>query len=191
MAEQPPLNLSPFVRRYLTVLECDLVGSTTLACRLEPEDFKDLLIAYQHCVRDCIEALGGYVAQYAGDAVWAYFGYPYAHKDDVQRAISASIDTINIIDSFKYPDPLQIRIGIATGLCVVGELYETPDIKRVAAFGDSPHLAARLQSITKPGTIAVSDMTRSLAGVLFEFEDLQWHHLKGFPRPLRVWKVIA
>lgn len=197
-SNQTYLKLSSFERRNVTVLECDLVGSTRLANSLEPEQLKDLLLLYQKLIRQCIGEMHGYIAQYAGDAVWAYFGVDETEKDDIYRAICSALNIIEKIETLRpFDKKIQVRIGLATGLCVVGELYdETGGLngqleKRIAAFGNPPNLAARLQAMAEPGTIVVSDTTQTQTSALFEFEDLKWHQFKGFPKPMKVWRVLA
>jgi len=141
--------------------------------------------------------------QFAGDAIWVYFGYPYAHEDDVARAIRSALGMTEAVESLQiYGETLRARIGIATGLCVAGNMRQAASGKlpesgnqttdfQITAFGDPPNLAARLHSLAKPGSIVVADETRSLVGSLFEFEDLGLHELKGFEEPMRAWRVIG
>ncbi len=190
-------------RRHLTVLECDLVGSTALADRLDPEELRDLILAYQDKVLFWVEKLDGYFVQFAGDAIWVYFGYPVAHEDDACRAIRAGLGMSKTVSSIKlYGESLRVRVGIASGLCVVGRLRQTVNRDKqnvyghemnnqITAIGNPPNLAARLQTLVKPGAVAVAEETRSLAGKLFEFEDLGIHKIKGFTKKVQAWRVVS
>ncbi len=184
-------------RRHITVLECDLVGSTPLAHKLGPEKLRDLLLAFQDCVLSEIEKQDGHFAQFAGDAVWAYFGYPKAHEDDAIRAVRAGLGIVRKVGSIQlHNETLNARVGIASGLCVVGNLRQSPIVTShgnhnyVTAIGDPPNLAARIQTLVPAGAVAVSDETRSLTGGLFKFEELGFHELKGFDEKMKVWIAL-
>ncbi|NKB36509.1 MAG: AAA family ATPase [Gammaproteobacteria bacterium] len=192
-------NNSPLLleRRHITVLECDLVGSTPLAHKLDPEKLRDLLLAFQDCVLSEIEKQDGHFAQFAGDAVWAYFGYPKAHEDDAIRAVRAGLDIVQkVSDIHLHNETLSARVGIASGLCVVGNLRQSPIVTAhgnhnyVTAIGDPPNIAARIQTLVTSGSVAISNETHSLTGNLFKFEELGFHELKGFVEKKKVWKVL-
>ena len=152
-------------RRQVTVMFADLVGSTALATGMDPEDLREVFAAYSRCAEETVTRFGGTVAQYMGDGIVAYFGYPHAHEDDADRAVRAGLELIAAVAGLKTRIPQQLRIGIATGVVVVGDL--TPSI-----VGETPNLAARLQTIAKPNMVVISEGTRRLLGHLFELEDL-------------------
>ena len=175
-------------RRQLTVMFCDLVGSTELAARLDPEDMREVIRAYQDLASRVVGRFDGHVARFLGDGLLIYFGYPRAHENDAERAILAGLDLVDAIAGIEaYPGrPLQARIGIATGLVVVGGLAEDRD----SVVGETPNLAARLQTLAQPGTVVVAPHTYRLVAGLFEFADLGRRHLKGFAEPIRVWHAL-
>jgi class 3 adenylate cyclase/tetratricopeptide (TPR) repeat protein len=175
-------------RRHLTVMFCDLVGSTALSARLDPEDLQRIIRAYHRHCADVIAGSGGFVAQYLGDGVLAYFGYPQAHEDDAERAVRAALSLVETVPQLlNKPDAeLHVRIGIATGLVVVGDL-----IGDGTALGETPNVAARLQALAEPGQIAISNSTRRLTGGLFEYRDLGKITLRGLTDPVQVWRVTA
>jgi class 3 adenylate cyclase/tetratricopeptide (TPR) repeat protein len=175
-------------RRQLTVMFCDLVGSTELAARLDPEDMREVIRAYQDLAARVVGRFDGHVARFLGDGLLIYFGYPRAHENDAERAILAGLDLVDAIAGIEaYPGrPLRARIGIATGLVVVGGLAEDRD----SVVGETPNLAARLQTLAQPGTVAVAPRTHRLVAGLFEFADLGHHQLKGFADPIRVWHPL-
>src|SRR5262245_39233447 len=166
-ASTPP----PSERRALTVMFCDLVGSTALSARLDLEDLRDLLAAYQRHATAVVEAAGGRVARYEGDGILAYFGYPMASEDDAERAVRAGLELAGGIRLGKDADPLSVRIGIATGVVVVGELTRSGVADNPPVVGETPNLAARLQALAAPGTVLVADATRRLTGGLFDYRD--------------------
>ena len=183
-------------RRQLTVLFCDLVGSTALSHRLDPEDLREVIRDYHDSTSRVIARYEGFVARYMGDGVLVYFGYPRAHEDDASRAIATGLE---IVETFgarpsmpkaEGGGQLKVRIGIATGLVVVGDMVGNETVEEAAVLGDTPNLAARLQALAKPNTVVVSESTRRLAGGIFEFADQDVHRLKGFRQPVRVWRVI-
>src|SRR6516162_9095969 len=159
-------------RRQVTVMFSDLVGSTALSARMDPEDLREIISAYQKCVLEAVRRFGGFVAKYLGDGVLVYFGYPEAHEDDAERAVRAGLELIPAIQALKSPASLQIRVGIATGLVVVGDLIGSGSAQEQAIVGETPNLAARLQGIAEPNTVVISQSTRRLLGNLFELEDL-------------------
>jgi class 3 adenylate cyclase/predicted ATPase len=180
-------------RRHLTVLMCDLVGSTSLSTRLDPEDLRRILFEFERCCADGIRRYDGHIARLMGDGVLAYFGFPTAHEDDAERAIKAALQIVESVPTLVIPiaETLQVRIGIASGLVVVGDLIGEGPAREFALVGDTPNLAARLQALAEPGQILVSPRTRLLLGSLFEFADLGDYSIKGFERPVHVWRVLS
>jgi predicted ATPase/class 3 adenylate cyclase len=189
-SEIQPLAGAKAERRHLTVLFCDMVGSTALSARLDPEDLQQILHEYQGCCSKAIRRYGGYVARFMGDGVMAYFGFPTAHEDDAERAVNAALEIVGLVSAQTGPTHrLEIRIGIATGLVVVGDLIGEGPAQEFALAGKAPNLAARLQQLAGPNKILVSSDTRELLGGLFEFADLGDHQLKGFDKQVHVWSV--
>jgi class 3 adenylate cyclase/predicted ATPase len=180
-------------RRHLTVLLCDLVGSTSLSTRLDPEDLGKILFEFQRCCANAIRRYDGQIARFMGDGVLAYFGFPTAHEDDAERAVRAALEMVESISALTFPiaKRLEVRIGIASGLVVVGDLIGEGAAREFAIVGDAPNLAARLQGLAEPGQILIAPRTRLLLGRLFELADLGDHNLKGFERPIHVWRVLA
>jgi class 3 adenylate cyclase len=180
-------------RRQLTVLFCDLVGSTELSGRLDPEEMSEVIRAYHRGCAGVIRRWDGYVAKYMGDGVLAYYGWPLAHEDDAERAVRAGLELAKAIGQQTASDgtKLAARIGIATGQVVVGDLFGEGAAEEEAVVGETPNLAARLQALAEPGAVVVSQATRRLLGGLFDLEDLGPNRLKGFAEPLAVWHVIG
>ncbi|MCE3248629.1 MAG: cyaI3, partial [Geminicoccaceae bacterium] len=178
-------------RRQLTVLFCDLVGSTELSGQLDPEDMGAVTRGYQQCCAEVVERWGGHVAKYMGDGVLAYFGWPQAHEDEAERAVRAGLALIDALAGHKTPAgaPLAARVGIATGLVMVGELIGEGAAREQTVVGETPNLAARLQALAAPGSVVISQATRRLVGGLFELADLGPRRLKGFAAPQAVWRV--
>jgi class 3 adenylate cyclase len=178
-------------RRLLSVLFCDLVGSTALSARLDPEDMHELIRRYQDSVAGAITRFGGYVAKYLGDGVLAYFGWPMAYEDHAERSIRAGLQALAAVEAFQSPDgeQLKARIGIASGHVVVGDIAGSSANERASIAGDTPNLAARLQSAAAPGQIVVADSTRRLAGQSFEIESLGEQELKGFKSRVALFAV--
>jgi class 3 adenylate cyclase/tetratricopeptide (TPR) repeat protein/ABC-type lipoprotein export system ATPase subunit len=178
-------------RRLLSVLFCDLVGSTALSAQLDPEDMHELTRRYQDSVAGAITRFGGYVAKYLGDGVLAYFGWPMAYEDHAERSIRAGLQALAAVEDFQSPhgEQLQARIGIASGHVVVGDIAGSSAIERASIAGDTPNLAARLQSAAAPGQIVVADSTRRLAGQSFEIESLGTQELKGFKSRVALFAV--
>ena len=174
-------------RRQVTVMFSDLVGSTALSARMDPEDLRELISAYQKRVAETVQRFGGFVAKYMGDGVLVYFGYPQAHEDDAERAVRAGLALVVAVDALKTHAPLQTRVGIATGLVVVGDLIGTGASQEQAIVGETPNLAARLQGIAEPNSVVVAESTRRLVGDLFELDDLGAKGLKGIAGPVRAW----
>jgi class 3 adenylate cyclase/predicted ATPase len=177
-------------RRQVTVMFSDLVGSTALSARMDPEDLREVISAYQKCVAETVRHFGGFVAKYMGDGVLIYFGYPQAHEDDAERAVRAGLEVIAAIRKLKATVPLQTRIGIATGLVVVGDLIGSGEAQERGIVGETPNLAARLQGIAEPNTVVIAEGTRRLLGNLFEFEDLGAKDLKGIAGPVRAFAAL-
>ena len=155
-------------RRQVTVMFSDLVGSTALSARMDPEDLREVISAYQKCVAETVQRFGGFVAKYMGDGVLIYFGYPQAHEDDADRAVRAGLEVIAAVGTLKSTVPLQTRVGIATGMVVVGDLIGSGEAQERGIVGETPNLAARLQGIAEPNTVVIADGTRQLVGDLFE-----------------------
>jgi class 3 adenylate cyclase/predicted ATPase len=177
-------------RRQVTVLFSDLVGSTALSTRMDPEDLREVISAYQKCAAEAVRRFGGFVAKYLGDGVLVYFGYPEAHEDDAERAVRAGLELIAAVIALKTPASLQTRVGIATGLVVVGDLIGSGSAQEQAIVGETPNLAARLQGIAEPNMVVIAEGTRRLLGNLFELKDLGAKNLKGIADPVRAWVVL-
>jgi class 3 adenylate cyclase len=177
-------------RRQVTVMFSDLVGSTALSARMDPEDLREVISAYQKCVAETVRRFGGFVAKYMGDGVLVYFGYPEAHEDDAEQAVRAGLELIAAVASLKTRAALQTRIGIATGLVVVGDLIGSGAAQEQAIVGETPNLAARLQGIAQPNRVVIGESTRRLLGNLFELEDLGAQELKGIAGPTRAWAAL-
>jgi class 3 adenylate cyclase/predicted ATPase len=177
-------------RRQVTVMFSDLVGSTALSTRMDPEDLREVISAYQKCVAETVQRFGGFVAKFMGDGVLVYFGYPQAHEDDAERAVRAGLELVAAVGALKTHAALQTRVGIATGLVVVGDLIGSGASQEQAIVGETPNLAARLQGIAEPDSIVIAESTRKLVGNLFELEDLGAQDLKGIAGPARAWAVL-
>src|SRR5713226_5115374 len=190
VAHAVPHPLDSAERRQVTVMFSDLVGSTELAARMDPEDLRDVISAYQQCVSGTVQRYDGFVAKYMGDGVLVYFGYPRAHEDDTDRAVRAGLELIAAVTALKSRASLQSRVGIATGLVVVGDLIGSGDAQERGIVGETPNLAARLQGIAQPNTVVIADGTRRLLGNLFELQDLGPTDLKGIAGPVRAWAAL-
>lgn len=179
-------------RRQLTILFCDLVGSTELSTKLDPEDMRDVLRAYQDTCSREISRYDGYIAKFMGDGVFAYFGYPHAHEDDAERAINAGLELVSKIQQLHNQKGIElaVRVGIATGPVVVGDLLGQGAAQEAAVTGETPNLAGRLQSLAGTNAIVISDATYRLAGGMFECADLGKHGIKGFAEPVQSWSVL-
>ena len=183
-------------RRHLTVLFCDLVGSTELSSHLDPEDLRDVISVYQDTCREAISQYDGYIAKFMGDGVLVYFGYPQAHEDDAERAIRAALGILAAMPSLNAALPhhdleVAVRIGIATGPVVVGDIIGEGAAEEAAVVGETPNLAARLQGVADVGQMAISPGTYRLVERLFDFHDLGEHNLKGFAAPVPAWHVLS
>jgi len=180
-------------RRQLVVMFCDLVGSTALSSHLDVEDLREVIGAYHRCCTKVIKHGGGFVARYMGDGVLAYFGYPQAHEDDAERAVRAGlalVDAVAKLDA-RAGTPLRMRVGIATGLVVVGDSIGEGAAQEHAVVGETPNLAARLQALAEPNTVIIDHNTRRLLGELFEYRALGLVSIKGFGDPVAVWHVTG
>ena len=163
--EVPPDGNAPAAsaeRRQVTVMFSDLVGSTAMSARMDPEDLREIISTYQKCVADTVRRFGGFVAKYMGDGVLIYFGYPQAHEDDAERTVRAGLEIVGAITTLKSSVPLQTRIGIATGLVVVGDLIGSGEAQERGVVGETPNLAARLQGIAEPNMVVIAEGTRRL-----------------------------
>src|SRR4051794_9429616 len=175
-------------RRQLTVMFCDLVGSTALSEKLDPEELRDLLHAYRTLCGDVIARYDGFVARYVGDGILTYFGWPAAHEDDAERAVRAALEIVATVKRALPSETLSVRIGIATGPVVVGEPAGAGDQAKLAV-GSTPNLAARLQGLAAADQIVIAASTRHLVGNAFDLSDLGEHDLKGIAEPVHVWRV--
>jgi class 3 adenylate cyclase len=184
-------------RRQLTVMFCDLVGSTALSTKLDPEDMREVITSFQDRCRQAIRQYAGFIARYMGDGMLVYFGYPQAHEDDAERAVRAglaivrSMTELNTDIGKRYEIVLAVRVGVATGLVVVGDIVGEGAAEEAAVVGETPNLAARLQGVAEPNQVVVASVTQQLLGGLFEYEDLGSHELKGIAQPVQVWRVAA
>jgi len=157
-------------RRQVTVMFSDLVGSTSLSAFMDPEDLREIISAYQTCVAAAVRRFEGFLAKYMGDGVLIYFGYPNAHEDDAERAVRAALEAIVAIGALELSVPLQARVGIATGLVVVGDLIGSGEAQERGIVGETPNLAARLQGVAEPNAVVIAESTRSLFCDLFELK---------------------
>ena len=178
-------------RRQLTVMFCDLVGSTALSTRHDPEDLRELIGDYHRAVAGTVGRFDGFVAKYMGDGVLIYFGYPQAHEDDAERAVGAALAVIEAVGRLPAHEDLRVRLGIATGLAVVGDLIGEGAAQERGVVGETPNLAARLQTLATPNTLVIAEATRRQIGELFDLEDLGPQQLAGFAEPQRAWRVLG
>ncbi|MGC2200980.1 MAG: AAA family ATPase, partial [Stellaceae bacterium] len=178
-------------RRQLTVMFCDLVGSTALAARLDPEDLREVIAAYHRAVAETVGGFDGFVAKYMGDGVLIYFGYPQAHEDDAERAVRAGLGVIDAVGRLDVKSvTLQGRVGIATGLVVVGDLIGEGSAQEQSVIGETPNLAARLQTLAEPDAVVIAAGTRRLIGDLFEYHDLGVIEVKGIAGAVHALQVL-
>ena len=184
----PPIDAE---RRQLTVMFCDLVGSTALSTRFDPEDLRELIGDYHRAVADTVGRFDGFVAKYMGDGVLIYFGYPQAHEDDAERAVRAGLAVIEAVGRLPARQDLRVRLGIATGLAVVGDLLGEGAAQERGVVGETPNLAARLQALAAPNTLVIGEATRRQVGGLFELADLGPQALAGFAEPQSAWRVVG
>jgi class 3 adenylate cyclase/predicted ATPase len=178
-------------RRQLTVMFCDLVGSTALSTRHDPEDLRELVGDYHRAVAETVGRFDGFVAKYMGDGVLIYFGYPQAHEDDAERAVRAGLAVIEAVGQLPAREDLSVRLGIATGLAVVGDLIGEGAAQERGVVGETPNLAARLQGLAAPNTLIIAEATRRQIGGLFDLEDLGPQQLAGFAELQRAWRVLG
>ena len=180
-------------RRQLTVMFCDLVGSTALSARLDPEDLRTVIGAYHTCIAEVIGRYQGIIARYMGDGVLVYFGYPQAHEDDAEQGVRAGLALVDAVANLRtdFDAALKVRIGIATGTVVVGDLIGEGAAQEQAVVGETPNLAARLQAAAEPGTVVISASTRRVTGGLFEYRDLGPVALKGWTESTPAWQVVG
>src|SRR6478672_2889454 len=190
VAPAASLPLDTAERRQVTVMFSDLVGSTALSARMDPEDLREVISAYHKCVAEIVRRLDGFVAQYLGDGVLVYFGYPQAHEDDAERAVRAGLELTAAVGVLKMSVLLQTRTGIATGLVVVGDLIGSAAAQERAIVGETPNLAARLQGLAEPNMVVIAESTRRLLGNIFELQDLGARELKGIPESVHVWAAL-
>jgi len=187
-------------RRQLTVMFCDLVGSTALSEQLDPEELREVVSAYHETCAGAISRYGGHTAQHLGDGLLVYFGYPAAHEDDAQRAVRTGLEILAALSSLnarlpstikaRLPHPVQLRIGVHTGLVVIGEIGSS-EKREILALGETPNIAARVQGVAEPDTVAISAITHRLVQGLFECQDLGPQTLKGISAPPSLYRVKA
>jgi class 3 adenylate cyclase/tetratricopeptide (TPR) repeat protein len=187
----PSIRRSDAERRYLTVMFCDLVGSTELSQKLDPEALRELMRSYQQCCGAVIEKYDGHVAQYLGDGLMTYFGWPRAHEDDAERAIRAGLEIVEAVKQVPAPGLLQVRVGIATGPVVVGETGDGDASVPKLAVGETPNVAARIQGLAGADQVMIGADTRRLVGGTFDLDDSGEHVLKGIVEPMRAWRVTG
>jgi len=179
-------------RRQISVMFCDVIDFTALSSRLDPEELSAVIRGYQDRVATTVKRFGGFIARYVGDGVLIYFGWPQAHETDAERAVSAALAVVEEIARAPVrTERLQVRIGIATGLVIVGEPIGTGDARQQTAVGETPNLAARLQNLASPNSIVIDAVTRRQIGGLFDCRDLGASVLKGLPDPVPTWQVLA
>ena len=178
-------------RRQVTVMFSDLVGSTALSASMDPEDLREVISAYQKCVAETVRRFGGFVAKYLGDGVLVYFGYPEAHEDDAEQAVSAGLELIAAVSALRLRASLQTRVGIATGLVVIGDLIGSGEARERGIVGETPNLAARLQALAAPANLIIDAGTRQQIGELFHLEALGPQRLAGFAESQRAWRVLG
>ena len=181
----------PIERRQLTVLFCDLVGSTALSARLDPEDFSAIIAGYRRCITETVARFDGFVARHHGDGAVIYFGYPHAHEDDAERAVQASLALVQAVAALPTKEKLSARVGVATGVALVGDMSDSAISEEHGILGDTPNLAARLQSLAQPGGVIISGRTKTIAGPQFEYLDLGKVEINGFARPVAAWQVAG
>jgi class 3 adenylate cyclase len=171
---------------------CDLIGSTALSARLDPEDLREVIGAYHRCCADLITEAGGFIAKYMGDGVLAYFGYPLAHEHDAEHAVRAGLALVEAVPQLTTAAgvPLQARVGIATGMVVVGDLIGEGSAQEQSVVGETPNLAARLQALAEPDAVIIAAGTRRLVGDLFDYRDLGAVEVKGIAGPVPAWQVL-
>src|SRR6476646_1118048 len=191
-SSQPEVSETVAERRPLSVMFCDLIGSTALSARLDPEDLREVIRSYQARVASTIQQFNGFIARYVGDGVLIYFGWPEARETDAERTVRAGLAVAAAVNRVPVGgEPLQVRIGIATGLVVIGEPIGSGDSRQQTAVGETPNLAARLQGLAGPGQVVIDAATRRQIGGLFECRDLGTVELKGLPTAVPAWHVLS
>jgi class 3 adenylate cyclase len=196
-APAAPAAASEAERRQLTVMFCDLVGSTALSTAMDPEDLRDVIASYQSRCSAAIRRYDGFVAKYMGDGILVYFGYPRAHEDEAERSVRAGLDIVDAMAELNAAVPrppgveLAVRIGIATGPVIVGDQIGEGTASETAVVGETPNLAARLQALAQPNQIVVGAATRAMLGGHFDLKDLGAYELKGFAEPVPAWRVLS
>jgi class 3 adenylate cyclase len=182
-----------FVLATLHVESVEQPWSTALSAKLDPEDLRSIITAYHRCCTELVERHDGFVAKYMGDGVLAYFGYPKAHEHDAERAVRAGLAVVQAVPKLVTTagSPLQVRVGIATGLVIVGDLIGAGAAQEQAVVGETPNLAARLQALAEPGAVVIAAATRRLTGGLFDYRDLGATTLKGFAGNVPAWQVLG
>ena len=173
------------------MLFCDLVGSTALSARLDPEDFGAIIAGYRRCIAETVACFDGFVARHHGDGAVAYFGYPHAHEDDAERAVHASLALVEAVAALPTNEKLSARVGVATGVALVGDMSDSAISEEHGILGNTPNLAARLQSLAQPGDVIISGRTKTIAGPQFEYLDLGKVEIKGFAKPVAAWQVAG
>src|SRR5262249_31204275 len=194
--ERSPQTRSEAERRQLTVMFCDLVGSTALSAQLDPEELREVMRTYQEACVEAITHFDGHLAKYLGDGLLVYFGYPVAHEESAQRAVRAGLKIVEAIHQLplhntRSQQPLQVRIGIHTGLVVAGEMGSGDYREALAIVGETPNLAARLQEVAEPDTVVISAATSRLIQGFFACRDRGFHTLKGLSTPVQVYRVLG
>ena len=184
-------------RRQLTVMFCDMVGSTSLSEQFDPEDVRDIIASFRETCVGVVNQYEGFAARYIGDGILVYFGYPNAHEDDAERAVRAALEIVRALSSAPTAERTSVRghvpavrIGIATGLAVVGDLIGQRTEERASAVGETPNLAARLQGLAPANGIVIAPSTHSLLRAKFEYEKLGTHKLKGISGKIQAWRVV-
>jgi class 3 adenylate cyclase len=177
-------------RRQVTVMFSDLVGSTALSARMDPGDLREVISSYQKCVAETVQRFGGFVAKYMSGRGAGVFRLPQAHEDHAERAVRAGLELVAAVNDLKTQAALQTRVGIATGLVVVGDLIGSGASQEQAIVGETPNLAARLQGVAEPNSVVIAESTRKLVGTLFEIDDLGALDLKGIAGPVRAWAAL-
>jgi class 3 adenylate cyclase/tetratricopeptide (TPR) repeat protein len=188
---EPPREHNSAERRQVTVMFCDLADSTELSAQLDPEDLRTLTSGFRSAAEEVIARYEGRVAQYRGDAVMAYFGWPVAHEDDAERSVRAALEVVQAVKRIRAEPALAVRIGVATGTVVVGGLSPADDDETKLAVGETPNLAARLQALAGADEVVIAPGTRRLVGAAFELSDMGLHSLRGIAEPVRAWRVHA
>ena len=177
-------------RRQVTVMFSDLVGSTALSARMDPEDLREVISAYHKCAAETVRRFGGFVSQYLGDGVLVYFGYPQAHEDDAERAVRAGLELVAAVRDLKTHATLQARVGIATGMVVVGDLMDAGNAKERGIVGETPNLAARLQGLRSRTWWSSARAPDAFSAISLSLQDLGASELKGITGPVRAYAAL-